>query len=339
VPALTQRKQWFLSFMMLRATDFATSKQFTRVKYSILPPDAPADLAIQLPGAMWNAIDLLFNGRGVGWDWGKSIHVPPGKPKTALEHLFMFGKTQVIFDFILFAQQSWTLHPSSQPWHPAGGTIFDPTLPPLWRYAKVAAMILLCALGLCCSFQATYNAVAAFSIGVLRQAPEQWPPLFTAPWAATSLADFWGTRWHQVFKRSFIICGAKPAALLAPSGAGRLAGVIGAFALSGLMHDAGVWGAGMRTDPGAITLFFTMMGVGCVLETLFTKTTGIRVRGPLGWAWAMIWLFCWGSLIVDAWARRGLIISKMSADNARPALYWAKLVQKWISMNGEPFAA
>lgn len=333
---------WFLSFMMLRAIDFATSKQFKRIQYSILPPDASVDFITQLGGAMWNAFDLLFNARGIGWDWGKHIYVPPKEPgegssstaTSAIGHLIAFVQVQVLFDFVLFAQQSWTLHPSHLPTHPAGGTIFDPTLPPLLRYGKVVAMTFLCPLGLCCSFQATYNAVAAFSIGILRQRPEQWPPLFHAPWRATSLADFWGVRWHQVFKRAFVVSGAKPAARIA----GRAGGVIGAFFVSGLMHDMGVWGAGMGTDLGAITLFFTMMGVGCAIEGLFKQYTGIKVRGPVGWAWAMVWMFFWGSWIVDAWARRGLIISHMSPPNARPALYWAKVVQKWISLYGEPLA-
>ncbi|KZV65527.1 hypothetical protein PENSPDRAFT_613897 [Peniophora sp. CONT] len=292
---------------------------------------------------MWNAIDLVWNARGVGWDWGKNIHVPPkergdsspGSATSAIGHLESFVKVQILFDFVLFAQQSWTLYPSDTlPTHPAGGTIFDPTLPPLLRYGKVVAMTFLCPLGLCFSFQATYNAVAAFSIAILRQKPEQWPPLFHAPWRAESLGDFWGTRWHQVFKRAFITCGARPGFRIA----GRAGGVVGAFFVSGLMHDFGTWGAGMGTDLSAITFFFTMMGVGIALEVLFAQSTGVKVRGPLGWAWAMAWMIFWGSLIVDAWARRGLIISKMSPDEYRPALYWAKVVQKWISLHGEPFA-
>lgn len=332
-----------MTFVMLRAADFATSeKTFKRIAFSALPDNAPDDLTTQLQGALLNGVDLCANARGIGWDWGKGIYVPPksagysvpSTPKPALNFLISYAKAQLLFDFILFAQQSWTLYPSEYITHPAGGTIFDPTLSPLLRYGKVVAMTLLCSLGLCTSFSATYNAVAFISIAVFRQHSDQWPPLFQEPWRATSLSDFWGLRWHQVFKRAFIVTGAKPVSKLF----GRAGGVIGAFLVSGLMHDWGVWGAGLGTDPFAITLFFFMMSVGIVFEVLLKEKTGVKVQGVVGWMWAMAWLFFWGSFIVDAWARRGLIISKMSPDSQRPSLYWAKVVQKWISLHGEPLA-
>ncbi|KAH9972136.1 hypothetical protein BGW80DRAFT_396534 [Lactifluus volemus] len=48
---------WFLSFLMLRATDFATAtKPFVRERFSLLPPDAPQDFQTQLKGALLNAL-------------------------------------------------------------------------------------------------------------------------------------------------------------------------------------------------------------------------------------------------------------------------------------------
>ncbi|KZV65528.1 hypothetical protein PENSPDRAFT_689775 [Peniophora sp. CONT] len=334
---------WTLFFIVMRSIEFAMAKQYKRIKWSILSEDTPRTTTTRIFGAVWDALDLVWNPRGIGWDWGKNIHVPPneggdgspGSATSASGHLASFVKVQILFDFALFAQQSWTLYPSDTlPTHPAGGTIFDPTLPPLLRCGKVVAMTFLCALGLCCSFQAIYNVMAAFSIAILRQKPEQWPPLFHAPWRAESLVDFWGTRWHQVMKRVFVKCGAIPGFLIA----GRIGGVIGAFFVSGVIHDVATWGAGMGAEFSTITMFFTMMGVGIVLEALFTQRTGFRVRGPLGWAWAMAWMFFWGSWIVDAWTRRGVFVSKMSADEYRPALYWAKIVQKWVSLHGERLA-
>ncbi|KAI0042863.1 hypothetical protein FA95DRAFT_511623 [Auriscalpium vulgare] len=333
---------WLISFWMLRAIDFATSdKLFKRIKWSNLPDDAPQDFQTQLKGALLNAPDLCFNGRGIGWNWGKNIYTPPQTSSTgapvaetpALDYLYNYIKVQIFFDFVLFAQQTWTLYPApGYAVHPAGGTIFDPTLPWYLFAGKCVAMTILCPVGLCSSFAATYYIVAFLCITLLGQSSAQWPPLFQEPWRATSLADYWGTRWHQVFKRSFVVCGAKPAARLF----GRAGGVIGAFFVSGVMHDTGVWGAGLGTDPGSITMFFTMMGVGCVLEEVWKQKTGRKVGGVLGWAWAMIWMLYWGSFIIDAWARRGLIISKMSADAMRPSLYWAKVVQRWIELNGQP---
>ena len=328
--------QWFMSFLMLRATDFANeAKPFVRERFSWLPPNAPKDFSTQLKGALLNAFDLTFNARGIGWNWGKNIYIPPSTPSSRKGPLdFFVGHviTQTFFDFVLFAQQSWDLHPSKYPTHRYGGTIFNPDLPPLRRYGKVIAMTFLCPLGLCTSFQATYYLIGFLAMTVCGQVAEQWPPLFQAPWMATSLADFWGLRWHQVFKRSFVVCGAKPAAQIF----GRAGGVIGAFFVSGIMHDFGVWGSGLGTELSSVTLFFVMMGVGCVLEGIWKEKTGTKVRGPLGWFWAMAWMFFWGSWIVDAWARRGLIISKMSADAARPSLYWIYVAERWVKLHGKP---
>ncbi|TDL13153.1 hypothetical protein BD410DRAFT_797697, partial [Rickenella mellea] len=33
--------------------------------------------------------------------------------------------------------------------------------------------------------------------------PANWPPMFDSPFSATSLANFWGQRWHLIFRRVF----------------------------------------------------------------------------------------------------------------------------------------
>ena len=33
--------------------------------------------------------------------------------------------------------------------------------------------------------------------------PSTWPPIFTSPFSATSLGDFWSHRWHAIFRRNF----------------------------------------------------------------------------------------------------------------------------------------
>lgn len=328
--------QWFLSFLMLRATDLATSSQpFVRERFSWLPPNAPKDFTTQLKGAMLDAIDLMLNARGIGWNWGKGVYIPPFKDTSRrgpLEFLVGYLTTQVFFDFVLFAQQSWDLSPSKYPTHRYGGTIFNPDLPPLLRYGKVAAMSFICPLGLCTSFQATYYQFGFIAMTFFGQDAEQWPPIFDQPWNATSLADFWGKRWHQVFKRPFVVCGGIPGALLF----GRAGGVIGAFFVSGIMHDFAVWGAGLGTELASVTFFFLMMGVGLVLEGIWRQKTGVKVQGVWGRLWTAAWLFVWASWIVDAWARRGLIISKMGSDAARPSLYWVKVAQRWVELHGQP---
>jgi hypothetical protein len=329
--------QWVMTFQMLRATDFATTtKPFVRERFSWHPPNAPKDYTTQLKGALLNAFDLTFNARGIGWNWGKGIYIPPisdSARKGPIDFLVGHVIMQTFFDFIMFAQQSWDLSPSKYPTHRHGGTIFDPDLPPLWRYGKVIAITAICPFVIYTSFQASYYLMGFIAMTLFGQVAEQWPPLFQAPWLATSLSDFWGMRWHQLFKRPFIVCGAKPAARFF----GRAGGVLGVFFISGVMHDLGVWGAGIGTEPSSVTLFFLMMGVGCVLEGIWREKTGSKVQGPWGWLWSMVWWVFWGSWLVDAWARRGLTTSKMSADVARPALYWVHVVQRWVELHGQPF--
>ncbi|THH17358.1 hypothetical protein EW146_g3436 [Bondarzewia mesenterica] len=331
----------FTIFMCLRAIDFATAdKPWRRTRWSSRPENAPENFRSHVKYAMIDAVDLTMNNRGIGWSWGKPIHHPPKAAqysapravRSSIPFFVSFIKALVLFDFTLFAQQTWTLHPSAYPTHPIGGTIFDPTLPLHLCVAKVILITLLCALGLCTSFQMSYYGLAFAMIAIGGQEPEQWPPMFDAPWRATSLADFWGRRWHQMFKRAFVVGGGKPMAKLF----GRPGGVLGSFIVSALMHDIGVWGLGYGMDLGGVTLFFVMMGAGCVLEGLWEQKmmNGKRVGGAVGWVWAMVWMFGWGSLIVDAWARRGLIESKMLPDNGRPAVWWAQvIVKKWLAIH------
>ncbi|KNZ48378.1 hypothetical protein VP01_570g5 [Puccinia sorghi] len=74
--------------------------------------------------------------------------------------------------------------------------------------------------------------------------PRRYPPLFSKPWDSTSMSEFWGRGWHALFRRDLTYCGALPAFKLAAIlGYGKqvrkLAGLMGAMFLSGLMHEYG----------------------------------------------------------------------------------------------------
>lgn len=70
--------QWFMPFLILRVTDFATTtKPIVQERFSWFPPNAPKDYTTQLRGALLNAFDLTFNAYGIGWNWGKGIYIPP----------------------------------------------------------------------------------------------------------------------------------------------------------------------------------------------------------------------------------------------------------------------
>lgn len=87
-------------------------------------------------------------------------------------------------------------------------------------------------------------------------------PQFDRPYLATSLRDFWGRRWNLMVP-----------AILRPSiyqpvrsRAGRPAGVMAAFLVSGLMHEELVYYLTLRPPTGEMTAFFLLHGASCVAE-------------------------------------------------------------------------
>ncbi|KAF0893589.1 hypothetical protein E2562_027315 [Oryza meyeriana var. granulata] len=90
---------------------------------------------------------------------------------------------------------------------------------------------------------------------------EMEPP-FDRPYLASSLRDFWGRRWNLVVS-----------AILRPSvydpvsaRAGKEAGVLAAFLVSGLMHEAMVYYVTLRPPTGEMAAFFLLHGACCVAE-------------------------------------------------------------------------
>lgn len=70
-----------------------------------------------------------------------------------------------------------------------------------------------------------------------------WPRISNKPYRSTSLHEFWGRRWHSVFKRVFAFVGGEGASKAVEAfGLGKQAqraiGVMGAFAVSGIMHES-----------------------------------------------------------------------------------------------------
>ncbi|CAM0907782.1 unnamed protein product [Alopecurus aequalis] len=87
-------------------------------------------------------------------------------------------------------------------------------------------------------------------------------PQFYRPYLASSLRDFWGRRWNLMVS-----------AILRPSvydpvraRAGRSAGVLASFLVSGLMHEGMVYYLSLRRPDGGMTAFFLLHGVCCVAE-------------------------------------------------------------------------
>ncbi|KAH9168366.1 hypothetical protein EDB89DRAFT_1909345 [Lactarius sanguifluus] len=98
----------------------------------------------------------------------------------------------------------------------------------------------------------------------------------------------------------------------------RPGALIGAFAVSAVLHHFAMWGIGYGSEFSTAGGFFLLMGVGVAIEVAFKKVTGMRVGGFFGWLWTMLWVLVWGMLMIDAWGRHGMLASEFFPTRLRP---------------------
>ena len=272
-----------------------------------------------LSDLFFDTMDLMFNLRGIHWSWSQGLRLPvetrnvESTPSFLLSTLGRFILDLVLFDFSHYSVQY--LGGPTTIGSPVGGSVFDVSLPPLARYTRSSAIVLLSGFTVCFAIDLLYQIITLFSVAILQQSPTECPPLFDKPWMSTSLNAFWALRWHQFFRDCFINFGGKPLAYLT----GKAGGVIGAFLTSGIIHDFGLWGMGRGSDFQRVGGFFLMMGAGVILEHGWKTATGHRVGGFAGWVWTIGWTLFWAHMLVDAWALRGLVGSQFMPDKWRPS--------------------
>jgi hypothetical protein len=199
--------------------------------------------------------------------------------------------------------------------NPKGGSTFDPSLAPVPR----AALAALCSI--CGGLYSYTTTESVYHIGTLvgrivfRQPAFMWPRVFHQPWImSTSLQDFWGFRWHQLYRQTYVVYGARPGGALF----GKPGAVMGAFAVSAVMHHVALWGLGNGSEFITAGGFFLLMGVGVIMEGAFTRATGLRVGGWFGWLWTAAWMILWGTFLIDGLARHGLFAAQSLPDGFRP---------------------
>lgn len=272
-----------------------------------------------LPLWFEDAVELLFAFRGVGWDFGKYVHIPPEtKP---LERRAFLIATLNSFAYNYFAldliESSLKLVPGVGT--PTGGSIFFPSLPPLERYAFSTAIHIASGCALMTGFQMIYDLSTLIGVGLLGHDPTSWPPVIDNPWISTSLNEFWAKRWHQLLRQTFIVMGGIPGQMIA----GRIGMVLGTFLASGLYHECASIAMGREWDS-RVVVFFAMQGVFVMLERVWRQVFGKRVGGWPGRIWVYFvimvlgqpmgklspsqpnFLLIWSFLLVDAWHMRGL---------------------------------
>ena len=186
---------------------------------------------------------------------------------------------------------------------PKGGTLFDPSLPPLQRYRNSSLVTLGAGFYIYLVVDSVYHLLAALFTLLFQQYPSQWPPFFDVPLLSTSLTSFWGRRWHQLFRESFVEVGGKPMEKYF----GRVGRILGAFTVSGALHDTGMRGMCRGPDTLQVVGFFLLNAAGMIVEYAWKKATGKHIGGIIGFLWAFSFLIMTGNIYVDVLARRGLL--------------------------------
>jgi Membrane bound O-acyl transferase family len=266
-----------------------------------------------------DAVEVIGSVRGIGWDWGKGLYIAP-ETRPLDRSAFIKATIQTfVLSFLALdvIEASLKLIPPFRT--PRGGSIFFMTAPPAFltdhallspiieahpalsafitKYTVSTAISFFIGLAIIAGFEMCYAMLTLFCVGLLGHNTESWPPIFDHPWRATSLADFWGRRWHQTLRQTFFIFGGFPLQwiinqLLRPiigqakaASYGRVGLVLGTFIASGLFHGLSIYGMGEGGVDHVATLYFSSQGLLLLAERVWRKFTGKRVGGTLGTIW------------------------------------------------------
>ncbi|KAA1467709.1 hypothetical protein DENSPDRAFT_793210 [Dentipellis sp. KUC8613] len=276
-----------------------------------------------------DALALLFNQRGDGWSWSqtRNNYEKPRNarpPPSILSLVSTLATRFFIFDVAHYLIQY--MYPQLDT--AKGDTIYDASLPLHLQVLKILFINICAGVVVWSAVDVLYLATAIPSCLFLGYSTSAWPPISDRPWRSESLAEFWGRRWHQSFRQVFLAIGYRPCQRYF----GKAGGVFGAFAVSAVLHDWGMWGLGRGTEFKAVGGFFVMMGVGAVLEGFWERMTGRKVRGVFGWMWTMVWILWWAQFMIDAWARRGFVGTDFVSQKYRPGRWAVNLLLERITM-------
>ncbi|KAF8447226.1 hypothetical protein L210DRAFT_3390662 [Boletus edulis BED1] len=268
------------------------------------------------PSTFMDALDLALAFRGHGWDWSHGLYIPrETRPSNRIRFVFHVALSALVHAFIC-----GTSHRALRSFSPvglgsiSGGSIFDETLPLHVRYLRSSIISIIGALACYSLLQMSYDLCTLVGVLFLGQDPAQWPPGFDAPWRSTSIAQFWGRRWHQWLRHIFLVQGGYPLSFLF----GRVGFVTGAFLSSAVYHHAGFSSLDSTSELWRMVLGFGMMAPAIFAEQTFKRWTGKKVCGMAGWVWTMTWLVLWGNVLVDGFARAGIFRADALIDGVPP---------------------
>jgi hypothetical protein len=251
-----------------------------------------------------DAIGLAFAVRGYKWDYGTGRgFVPAPFTKPAGRFGFLAATLLNIAIYLLafdVVGSILSLFPCSA--DETGISMFLQHLPPIERYFISTLTQIATSLALVVGFTMHYEITAFISVALLGSTPSDWPPIFNAPWCATSVSNFWSRRWHQILRSTTLDAGGRPLrAVLGSVGgkAGQRAGlVIGAFVVCGLIKDVGMWNHTGEWDHEG-SLFFCAQAVVVLAESAFYNLIGRRVGGLWGQVWTAVVLLGGGQRLSE----------------------------------------
>lgn len=277
-----------------------------------------------LPEALQDALEIGLALRGVNWDFGRDIYIPPTARPQDRAALLKSVSSSLWRNILILDFYDSIIKSVPGVGSPTGGSIFFSSLPSVPRFAISTVIHILTGMFLILGLECSYDIASLVGVGLLNQPPWSWPGFMDHPWRSESLHELWAKRWHQSLKQVFMIYGGYPGKWVA----GNVGMVLGTFLASGLLHELSTYVIDRPLDH-RVTLFFFLQGVGVVLESVWRKITGCRVGGWCGRLWVLFfmlvlgqicsayyficntpnfWLIIvsWMRMIADAWAIRGI---------------------------------
>ncbi|KAF8447204.1 hypothetical protein L210DRAFT_3525234 [Boletus edulis BED1] len=297
----------FMVFIIIRTFDWSLEKE--PLSRALHPAKGSRPVII-------DALDLATTMRGQGWDWSHGVHIPrETRPTDRTGFTYHVISSAVLHSIIcgVFSSAIRSFSPRGLG-APSGGSIFDETLPFYVWYPRACVISLFAAFTVYSAIQSLYDICTIIGVLIFQQDPARWPPAFDAPWRATSLRDLWGRRWHQFFRRTFLIQGGYPLSFIL----GKAGIAIGSFISSAVFHHVAVLSLNDRAEAWRMVVGFGMMAPGIIAEEAFRQLTGRKVGGVVGWAWTLAWFTVWGNMIIDAFARGGVFGHLELVDRAVP---------------------
>ncbi|KAF9050478.1 membrane bound O-acyl transferase family-domain-containing protein [Panaeolus papilionaceus] len=298
----------FGAMLLLSSTDILLCNPQKEFRPIPKPPKPISEQSF-LSRLRW-ALNLAYNYRGVNFEHGSQNNLRM-LPKSTTNTAFILRQIRRIIIFTIV----WEVGTLVAIYNPFLQRLVDPSgitgVRGLWRLGfTLHWMHILAAISI---GQAIFSIVGVLT-GLTHNS--DWPDLFGSIVESHTLRRFWGTYWHQTFRRAFLMhanffaskLGLPPTGLLQ-----RYFKVFVSFFLSALFHWAGeIVASGGIWSIGALE-FFLLQGLMITIEdgVLYTfRCVGFRATRwtkMMGYVWVFLW-FNWSlPYWIDIQYRNGIL--------------------------------